>query len=316
MTVETPELIEFLNQQYPPGPYRFEAALSTQGNRQAYKLASPAGRFVAKVTAPERSEALVRADTATLDHLAQSGFPAAGPRRSRDGRLYIPFEGRFLYLYAYCEGRPPEVNEELYARLGRLLAWLHSLPAGPASESEYRPESALAGVRLELERLLSQPGPVSGEERAAAQDCLERIHRFPDFTALPRGIIHTDPYLSNLLDGPDGAGGGLFLIDWDDAGVSYPLLDVGYVLAHLTTFTARDRRIWHIPGPEHGSLRRADWGRIFLTSYEAVRPLTNLERERLPAAVEFAFLVYIQDWETGRLLIDQYQRMLCMERDD
>jgi Ser/Thr protein kinase RdoA (MazF antagonist) len=305
------ELIDFLNNQYPYGPFTILSRMQTNGQRKAYCLEGPGGKLVAKVTDPGRAEGVVRADVRTPQYLSGQGFPAPRPLAARDGQLYLPFGDRFVYLYEYIEGGHPKPREVFYHRLGGLLGRLHSIaPDGQVPQSDYTPPNILADSRDMLKRaksFLGDPGDLAPEALPKiVPELLEMIERFPSFEALPSGIIHTDPYLVNLIEAP---GGELFLIDWEDGGISYPLLDVGYVLAHLCSFTARDRRIWDVPGPAEGIVSRPDWGRVFMAAYETARPLTSLERALLPDAVRLSFLAYMVEWGSDGLILDNYLRM-------
>jgi homoserine kinase type II len=306
-----PGLIEFLNDHYSAGPFTIAAVLETNGHRQAYRLEAPQGEYVVKLTDPGRPEDVVRADVGTPLHLCSQGFPAPRPLPSGDGRMYLPYGDRFVYIYRYIEGRHPAPWEGFYRRLGSLLAELHSIPPTAAIPgSGYAPGQILTETRAMLLRVKSFVGDPAllkpEEQRAIVPELLDVIDRFPSFENLPRGIIHTDPYFVNLLETPGGA---LYLIDWEDAGVSYPLLDVGYALAHLCSFTARDRGKWNVPGPPDGLVSRPDWARAFLDAYQAVRPLTQEESSLLPDAIRLSFLAYIVDWDEGALILDNYCRM-------
>ncbi len=308
-------MLEFLNDHYPAGPFTIAAALETNGHRQAYRLEAPGGHFVVKLTDPGRPEEVVRADVGTPLYLCAQGFPAPRPLPSGDGRMYLPYGDRFVYIYMYIEGRHPLPREDFYRFLGSLLAKLHSIPTTAAIPgSGYVPGQILADARtllLRVKSFVGDPGPLTPEEqRAIVPELLDMIDRFPSFDNLPRGIIHTDPYFVNLVETPGGA---LWLIDWEDAGTSYPLLDIGYVLAHLCSFTARDRAIWGVPGPAEGLVSRPDWARAFLSAYEAIRPLTAAESSLLPDAVRLSFLAYIVDWDSGKLILDNYRRMKLFE---
>jgi homoserine kinase type II len=299
------DLIEFLNRRY-AGPFTIQSRLKTNGLREAYRVQGPGGVYVVKLTDPGRAEQTVRADVGTPAYLASHGFPTPRPVPASDGRFYLPYGDRFAYLYEFLPGTHPRPSTIFYQRLGSLLARLHNLSCDGADipESAYRPAEVLTNVR----ETLLQVGPA--DQRALVPELIEIIDNFPDFSGLPKGIIHTDPYLDNLIEGPDGS---LALIDWEDGGISYPLLDVGYVLAHLSTFTARDREKWGVPGPPNGLLRRKDWEEQFMKAYETVRPLTESERSMLPDAVRMSFIVYIPMWGTDELIIENYERMHMAE---
>lgn len=305
----TQPLLAFLNAHYADAPFRAGTAFETQGQRQASLVHGASGRYVVKITDPGRREATVETDTRTMAYLSQMGFPAPCPLPSQDGRLYLDTgekPQRFLYLYPYIPGTAPRPGDSFFRRLGETLASLHALPwEGQVPLSAYRPADELALIRPRVEAV-SDPA-----QRPIVEDLLGMIDRFPTFDDLPTGIIHTDPYFVNLLETPGGA---IYLIDWDDAGVSYPLLDVGYVVAHLCSFTPRDRALWGVPGAPEGLSFRPDWARLFLDAYQSVRPLSALEQQYLADAVRLSFLVYIIDWSTGALIEPNYQRMKMVEQ--
>jgi len=306
-----PDLFEFLQAHYTAGPFELAAQLQTNGQREAYALRSPSGSFVVKVTDPGRPESVVRADVGTPQVLCAAGFPAPRPLPARDGRLYLPYGDRFVYVYEYIEGSHPTPRDDFYPRLGALLARLHAIPPSPeVPRSEYRPPNILAEARESLLRINSfvgDPGDLTlAARQAILPELLAMIDRFPSFDGLPVGIIHTDPWLTNLIETPSGA---LYLIDWEDGGISYPLLDVGYALAFLCTFTARDRRNWDAPNSAEGLLARPDWARAFLSAYEAIRPLSVLERRLLRDAIHISFLAYMVEFDSGALILDNYRRM-------
>jgi thiamine kinase-like enzyme len=146
--------------------------------------------------------------------------------------------------------------------------------------------------------------------QAIFPELLEIIDQFPSFDRLPQAIIHTDPWLTNLIETPTGD---LYLIDWEDGGVSYPLLDVGYVLSYMVTFTTRDRAMWGITGPSSGPDWHPDWGREFLAAYRTIRPLNAEEQRLLPDAIRMSFLEYIPNWGSTELIVDNYCRMKLVE---
>ena len=300
-------LVDFLAANYDLGRVTLEKPLAAQGRRAAYQVRGERGCWVVKVTEPGRVEAALQADVITPFYLAKQGFPAPCPLPACDGRLYRPYGDSFLYLYEYIEGDHPRPDGDFYCRLGGLLARLHSLPvSGAVPRSGYRPEEVLPGVQRALGRV-SRP-----DLRPVVNELLEMIGRFPSFAEVPEGIQHSDPYFVNLVEDPAGK---LYLIDWDDGGVAYPLLDVAYVVAHMCTFTARDRRTWGVAGPDEGLIWRPDWAEAFLAAYQSVRRLTPNERRLLPDAIRLSFLVYIPAWDGDGLILDNYLRMKMVDWD-
>jgi Ser/Thr protein kinase RdoA (MazF antagonist) len=308
-------LIEFLNERYTDGPYAIQATFSTNGQRQAYRVQGASGCCVLKLTDPGREETTVRADVGTPAYLSSQGFPAPRPVAGRDGQLYYPYGDRFVYLSEYIAGEYPRPCTAFYHRLGKLLARLHNLPVNDETHcSGYRPEESLPVVRealLRADAFIGEVDLLAPDARSAiVPELLEIIDRFPSFDCLPQAIIHTDPWLTNLIETSTGD---LYLIDWEDGGVSYPLQDVGYVLSYMVTFTTRDRAMWGIPGPRSGPDWHPDWGREFLAAYQSVRPLNAEEQRLLPDAIRMSFLEYIPCWGTTELIVDNYCRMKLVE---
>lgn len=315
-----PRILALLSTHYGLESVRVLRRFATNGRREAYLLQTEAGLLVLKLTDPGRPEELVRSDTAILTYLAHFDFPAPLPVPARDGSLYLPFEERFFYLYRFLAGEKPRPSAAMLAACGALLARLHSLPVDAgARASLHRPPYLLEELRGYLRAAPDEP-----EQRAMAMELEALIAGFPSYAELPEGLIHTDPYYVNLVAGADG---GLRLIDWEDAGISYPLIDVGYV-GHLATFLPQDvaalKPEFGTPeGPETSSPRppkgaveiawRPDWAAAFLDGYQSVRRLSALERELFPSAVRLNFLIYIWDWDRRRIIPENFRRMRLLE---
>lgn len=300
-----PELATFLTTHYHLDGLSLLRVLQERGGRQTFLVAASPGKLVVKLTHPGRAEQTVAAETGILAHLARYAFPAPEPVPDREGRLYLPFEDRYVSIYRYLEGTPPQPDEAFYTQLGHLMARLHRLPIeGFEHASPYRPEQIL-GEAFDFLSSLRHP-----LHQAAIDELLEIITHCPGFESLPTGLIHTDPWLENLLV---DSGGNLALIDWDDGGVCYPLLDVVYVVSYMCTFLPWDRAQWNVPG-EGLITWRPDWARRFLQAYQEIRPLSKEETALFTAAVHVSFLAYIQDWETGSFIHENYQRMKIVER--
>ncbi len=302
-------LLSLLNKHYGLVDFTIEEQLRTNGSRLAYRILTPSGRLVLKLTDHGRPEEIVRSDTGILAYLEQFNFPAPRMLRALDGSLFLPFEDRYFYLYHYLPGRPPVATLEYYLQLGRLLATLHALPVqDEARVSLHRPAYLLSDIR----ELVSQ-APDDPAQQAMKAEIIEMLDAFPSFEGLPEGLIHTDPYFINVVQAepPSGDFGGLALIDWEDAGISYPLIDVGYV-GHLVTFLPNDRKNWQVLG--EGSITcRFDYAQAFLDAYQSVRPLSALEKDLFAAAVRLNFLEYIWEWGERRIIPENFERMKLLE---
>lgn len=300
-----PRILATLQSQYGLEDVKVMQRFATNGRREAYLLQTEQGRLVLKVTDPGRSEELVKSDTAVLDYVARFDFPAPLPFPTRDKHLYLPLDDRFFYLYRFIEGNKPKPSAAMLSACGALLARLHALPLdASARTSLHRPAYLLNEVEGYL-----RSAPDTPEQQAMAGEMLAMLAAFPYFEGLPEGLIHTDPYFINLVD---AAQGGLYLIDWEDAGISYPLIDVGYI-GHLSTYLPHDRVNLGLSGDEEISWR-PDWAQAFIDGYQSVRPLSSQEQDLFPYAVRLNFLIYIWDWDQRRIIPENFRRMKLLEQ--
>ena len=298
------EITAFLLAHYPFQTIRLGERLATKGQRQALLLQTEQGPYVLKISEPGRSEMTVRSDTGILSYLEKHGYPAPRLLQTLDGRDYLPYGDCFLHLYAYLAGQHPLPSKSFMEKAGRMLAQLHNLPSEAyGRESSYTPRGIVEEVRGYFQRAQQT------DQCTMAEDLLDRLDRLPSFDHLPRGLIHTDPYLVNWLEDPAGA---LTLIDWDDAGVGIPLLDVGYMVANLTTYPRHEAQRWGVE--QTGQITwREDWGRAFLAAYQEIHPLTGMERALLPAAIQLSVLAYMWDWDRQCLTEDNMVRLEIVE---
>ncbi len=300
------ELTTLLHRNYPISSFTVLDHLATKGQREALLLDSDRGRLVLKISDPGREEKVVQSDTGILAFLGEHDFPAPRLLFTNNGGMYLPYRDAYIHVYAYLEGEPPRPETGFFERAGGVLAHLHSLPAEAyGRDSGYTPEGIEVEVRGYLHRALQS------NQKAMAEALLGYLDRLPSFAGLPRGLIHTDPYLVNWLQTPSGE---LALIDWDDAGVGVPLLDVGYAVAHLTTYPRHEAKRWGVPFVGSGVFtNRPEWAHEFLRGYEAVRPLTPLEHEMLLPAAQLSALAYVWDWDSETLYPGGIERVAGIE---
>lgn len=297
-------LIHFISQQFLLDRVTLVGRLETKGTRIAFRITADGGEFVVKLTPPDREVAQLQRDVDVLRYLAEADFPAPRLLQTRNGSWFVPFEGRFLTLYRYIQGHDPKPDGLLFEKLGDLLAQLHSLPL-PLGDypSDYRPETELPRVK---EALLHLPG---SKDKEIASDLIKNIDDFPLFDSLPMALIHGDPWFTNIVQ---TARGDLSLIDWDDAGLSYPILDVGYVIAALCSFAPPDQLAGSVAETPEIAWH-PDWASVFLASYQRRRPLSIREIRFLPQAVKFSLLVYMVDWAEPRIFPGNYLRLKLFE---
>jgi Ser/Thr protein kinase RdoA (MazF antagonist) len=196
----------------------FEAALSAWG--AGFRIAAPLGgnrndvrlvthgraRFAARLS--PRLLAALDWEVRLLDRLRRerlrvpATLPAADDRRIVDG----------LILFEWLDGEPPASPRD-WAQVAQALRRLHALTVGWPQRPGFRSTRELlteetgGDVRLDLM-------PATAVER-----CRDAWRPLADE---PHAVVHGDPGAANIRISREGVG----LIDWDEARVDAPILDL------------------------------------------------------------------------------------------
>lgn len=241
-----------------------------------------------------------------MQHLAARGLSCPLPLPRRDGNLLGELSGRPAALISFLEGmwlRKPEARH--CREVGRALAELHLAGGG----FELRRPNALS---LEGWKTLWQKSAKRADEvEVGLQDEITAELSFLENhwpRDLPAGVIHADLFQDNVFFLGDGLSG---LIDFYFACNDMLAYDVAICL-----------NAWCFEKDGSYNLTK---GRALLEGYNAVRPLSVLEREALPvlcrgSALRF-FLTRLYDWLTtpaGALVVKkdplEYLRKLRFHR--
>lgn len=214
--------------------------------------------------------------------LADAGIAVQAPARTRDGQEYaavtIPGTGerRFAGLACWTAGRllaevlrettDSKIAEQHFAQLGALTASLHDQAAA------WQPPATFTRHVLDADGLMgSAPhwGPfwdhqgLSAAERRLMLDtrahlhaALARLDRQPSVYSM----IHADMHPGNVLVD----GGGLTVIDFDDAAWGWHAYDIAVALVHQQ-------------GPSLAAFERA-----YVAGYRSVRPISEQSLMLLP----------------------------------
>jgi len=287
---ETPQtdtqIIKVAVQSFDLGNISEVKTLETKGNRRAFKVTTDRSIVVIKSASPESSQEKVDKDIYILKYLEQFHFPAPRLIQTHSGDDLAFIEGRATYGYQFIEGERPKPNVEYFQALGSLLAQLHTIPTeNYPFHSTFIPKEELPKLKDNLSMI------TRADEQTDVAKLIQDVDMFPSFEHLPKAVIHTDPYFSNIIQRNDQ----LYCIDLDDAGIAPAIIDLGYVLAHCCTTEPSDREELGVDG--QGIMWHQDWAESFLKGYQEVRPLSDEEKRHLSDAARFAMLVYITDWE-------------------
>jgi homoserine kinase type II len=203
-----------------------------------------------------------------MAHLARHGIPCPAPIADLSDKYLQHLNGKPAALVTRLPGRSLEQpGEAECTELGALLARMHLAGRSyPAYLENPRGPKWWRFAAGEVRRFLDDSKLKLLDDELAFQS----QHRFPD---LPRGPVHADLFRDNaLFEGGRIAG----VIDFYFAGVDCLLFDVAVC--------AND---WCLDGSFGLEKKRTQ---ALLASYEAVRPLTALEREAWPIMLRAAAL--------------------------
>lgn len=225
-------------------------------------VATGGGAYAVKLTSGGSPAGLV-----VPAHLARHGVRGVpAPVPATDGRVFTGHDGRRLSLVPWVGDRRAAggMTEARWRAYGVLLATVHATAISPEVAAvlpvdTYRHDRSTALVRT-LDARLAGPPPGDDIGRAAL-DAWRRVTG--DANALlggadelggelrargvPGVICHADPHLANVRL---GGGDGLWLIDWDDAMLAPPELDLMLLLGgmgNLGPVTAGERS-WLLDG--------------------------------------------------------------------
>ncbi|WP_292068990.1 homoserine kinase [Brevundimonas sp. UBA7534] len=236
-----------------------------------YRLETDRGRFVLTLFEGRTDEASLPFCLGLTAHLADRGFPAPRPVADRAGGWLGRLNGRAAAVIEWKTGawlRQPSPADQ--AAAGAVLARLHQAAEGYAGRRA-NPVGPLAWRRL-AERCA---GAAKGEDRLLLDRVEAALARLGDPFAddLPTGAIHADYFPDNVLF-EDGAVSGVIDFYFGCTGA------LAYDLAIALSAWGFDGEGRALP----------DALAAFQRGYEAVRPLSEVERAALPRLGEAAAL--------------------------
>lgn len=183
-----------------------------------YRVETSAGRFIARIHNPS-------AVALGADHEREARLHAAAAAAGLAPAL-IHVDPGFAFVVMEQVPGPTWVLEDFGRpeRLGQLGAALHALHSVPV------PAVAPFDVEASLVRLAGHLTTRSLEETPEVAQLMDRARKTVPLVGSsrrPAAIVHNDLYHGNLI-GSDR----LYLVDWEYAAVSDPLLDLACVLAY------------------------------------------------------------------------------------
>ena len=172
-----------------------------------------------------------------MERLADAGFRCPTPMRTLRGELVVAGDGDpAASVIRWIEadpigamGVPYAATPETYHIVGGLIGDLHRLTDGLDLSGIKRRswcQEALLGDAPDWGRFWENPALTPPEQDLLQNARRQAANRLSEMNEPDVGLIHADVLQENILSNEDG----LWLIDFDDAGVGYRLYDLGTAL--------------------------------------------------------------------------------------
>lgn len=131
-------------------------------------------------------------------------------------------------------------------------------------------------MAMSLDDLLAVPPPIPAPFLPFREELIGVMERIDRCYDLPYVLIHNDFQPGNILRRPDGM---LWVIDWDGAGRSPAILDLGYLISSVH--------------PAGGARPDAERIRAVMAGYCQHHRLSPAELDRLADAIRFRPITYL-----------------------
>jgi homoserine kinase type II len=229
-----------------------------------------------------------------IEHLMAAGFPTAPLIHTTDGARRVEHDGRHWELYGFVEGEPFRVENLAQTRsAAALLARFHEAVANFRPRGEVPPDRRVdlrqAGQMIdEFEAELTAEAGALG--RVLAAPLLRFFRRQAELVlagsqaiaGAPPTLIHGDFQPTNVLFRGDQA---VALLDFGDASLFHRAYDVARAILRFATLRPGYRG-------QTDMAPRLDWprARAFAQAYQEAQPLSDAEREAIPALLRGAYL--------------------------
>ncbi len=251
---------------------------------------------------------LVERDHRFREFLLHHGLPTTLPVAARDGRRFVQEDGAVYELHPFVAGRFIDTGSETELReLARVLAEFHRVTRQwrPKMEklSVCQFEAAIPGGAAPSTRLDDPAAMLSALEHLAADTGVTGLHtvlglarnlaeeyRDEIYAEVDCDIIHGDLNFSNLLFDENGRVAGIFDFDWTMPGARIrDIADALHFFAGGLPADADCGNIWDLTQLPRFHAKRT---RIFLETYERLLPLSDREKQLLPAAWKTRVLAF------------------------
>lgn len=206
-------------------------------------------------------------------HLAEKGIPVPKPQADASGQFLFTLCGKPAAVVNKLAGQSQLQPQAVHcAQLGNMLARMHL-----ASKDFFLHQPNLRGLPWQNQTAPSIYPYLQADQLSLLQDELayqNEIAASAAYADLPRGAVHADLFRDNVMFEGETLTG---CFDFYFAGVDTWMFDLGVCL--------NDWAINHADGSHN-----AEKAKALLDAYQAIRPLTEQERNLLPAMARAAAL--------------------------
>ncbi len=266
-TTPSPSELAHIVAQYAIGtPLKLEEMPCGFGNSN-FKLTTTKGEFLLKVC-DEKDPTELQMQISLLRHLSEHAYPTVYPILTKDQRPMTHETVGSVMLYPFLHGEHPQCSPGTLAQLGEALAKLHHIP----------PIAGLSRFAMGISQMVPFFSEVQGTQFATHPFVELLKSRLASMTrqleaSLPMGLLHADLFLDNVLFNGDQM---VAILDFEEGCYDVLLIDVAMTIIGCC-YT-----------PQHELNLKA--AHRFLDAYNALRPLTEREREHLGCFVDYAAL--------------------------
>lgn len=223
-----------------------------------YRIDTDRGTFLMRFC---RKQALqdIEKEMYLMKVLKKRNFPTAYPVPASDGQYIHQTDYYPVVIYEYLTGYIPRPVPYVIQQVATALAQLHRIPV---EEIQSRSNAVNPEVCRKLIRIDDMPACIDDHTKRQLSDSFVKAERFL-YEDLPEGLIHADPFPDNTLFRKKRL---VALLDFEEFAIDHFLFDIGMAVNGFCI---------------SGNMPDRKKIRIFLSSYETVRPLEKKEKELL-----------------------------------
>ncbi len=284
----------FIVEQYQLPP-ETSCRLIRSGLNDTYLLSTPKQRWVFRLyTFQWRSTEEIKAECDFLLQLQAAGVQVSYPLPDRAGNLLqaIPMaEGvRTGVLFSYAKGKKrARYDLALHQKAGEAMARLHQVGEKlTLSRPHYQVPTMMADGLGHIHRFLDPDEEAMKRMKRMQGEFLSRWEKLNQ-SGFRRGVVHLDIWPDNIHVDDKGE---LTLFDFDFCGHGFLTLDLAYYHLQLHQL-------------ERDQAQKAAYWQGFLEAYEAIIPLSPMEKNIIPALALPLYYFYLgvqcqrfEDWSS------------------